>query len=340
MPKRFPLTKIRTSVAIAAVAMAGASITSQAQANERFILAHAMPSDHIFHSISERFIDEIQESEEFQVAYHQGGDLGDWTSLFEQSMQGVVPMTLTWGASEFDERLDLSWLGYVVSNWEDARDVYGPDGEMLEVYNNIFHDLDLHAIGIIPTDFGSLVIRKGVGEVPVNFPEDGNNIKVRVPPVPIAIDRFRNLGFASVPIPLSEVYTALQLGTVDARAFSTAVETYQQRDVLETNVLTNDYFETAFWLVNKDWWEGLSEENRDLLQSAADDTVLWSWDEAQSLSEEFLDKVRDSGIDVVELSDEQIAAAAQIVHETEWPEMEKLVGSEIMAKLRQAAGIE
>ena len=75
MPKHFSLTKIRASVAIAAVAIASANITSQAQANERFILAHAMPSDHIFHAISERFINEIQESDEFQVAYHQGGDL-------------------------------------------------------------------------------------------------------------------------------------------------------------------------------------------------------------------------------------------------------------------------
>ncbi|WP_445005149.1 TRAP transporter substrate-binding protein DctP [Halomonas mongoliensis] len=332
------LNKLQFSIAISAIL--GTSLSINAQASERFILAHSMPSDHVFHSISEHFIEQLEGNEEFRVAYHPGGDLGDWTSLFEQSMQGVVPMSITWGASEFDQRLDLSWLGYVVSNWNDAREVYGPGGEMLEVYNEIFHELDLHAIGIIPTDFGSLVIRKGIGEVPVNFPEDGQNIKTRVPPVPIAIDRFNNLGFASVPIPLSEVYTSLQLGTVDARAFSTAVETYQQRDVLETNILTNDYFETAFWLVNKDWWDGLSVENRDFLQDAADNTVLWSWDKAENLSNEFIDKVRESGINVVELSDEQINAAAKIVHETEWPIMEELVGPEIMSKLRQAAGIE
>lgn len=338
MSKRTWLCKATTS--LSTVAITSAFFIASAQASERFILAHAMPNNHVFHAISGRFIEKIEESDEFDISYHSGGDLGDWTSLFEQVMQGVVPMSITWGASEFDERLDLSWLGYVVSNWEDARQVYGPDGEMLEVYNAIFHDLDLHAIGIIPTDFGSLVIRNGFGEVPVDFPEDGNNIKVRVPPVPIAIERFRNLGFASVPIPLSEVYTSLQLGTVDARAFSTAVETYQQRDVLEANILTNDYFETAFWLVNKVWWDELAEEDREILQSAADDTVLWSWDQAQSLSEEHLEKIREAGINVVELSDEQMAAAAKIVHDTEWPAMEELVGPEIMATLRTAAGIE
>ncbi|WP_171180414.1 TRAP transporter substrate-binding protein DctP [Ruegeria sp. HKCCD8929] len=323
-----------------AAMLAATTFSTPAIAQERVILAHAMTTDHIFHALSEKFQENLAEEAAFNIAYHPGGDLGDWTSLFEQSMQGVIPMTLTWGASEFDQRLDLSWLGYVVSNWEDARQVYGPGGPMLEIYNDILHDLDVHAIGIIPTDFGSVVIRKGVGAMPLNLPSEGGNLKIRVPPVSIAVDRFNNLGFGAVPIPLAEVYTSLQLGTVDARAFSTAVETYNLRDVLETNILTNDYFETAFWLVNKSWWDGLSDEDRVTLQAAADETVLWSWDEAEGKSNEFLQKARDEGINVVELSDEQIAAAAQIVYDTEWPAMEEVVGPEIMAKLKKAAGIE
>lgn len=327
------------ALATAAV-LTAASFVSPAAAEERFILAHSMTPDHIFHAMSEKFEAELGEDSNFNIAYHPGGDLGDWTSLFEQSMQGVLPMTLTWAASEFDQRLDLSWLGYVVSNWEDARKVYGPGGDMLGIYNDILHDLDLHAIGIVPTDFGSVVIRKGVGAKPLDLPQDAGGLKIRVPPVSIAVDRFNNLGFGAVPIPFAETYTALQLGTVDARAFSTAVETYNLRDVLETNILTNDYFETAFWLVNKSWWEGLSAEDREALQSAADVTVEWSWDEAESKSVEFLQKARDAGIEVIELTDEQTAAAAKIVHENEWPAMEAIVGPEIMAKLQSAAGIE
>jgi len=324
--------------AISAAALVAGPLA--AKADESFILAHAMNTDHVFHSISESFMAQLGEDSGFDINYHPAGDLGDWTSLFEQSMQGVVPMSLTWGASDFDQRLDLSWLGYVVSNWEDAKTVYGPGSDMLEIYNNILHDLDLHAIGLIPTDFGSVVIRKGVGKVPTSFPADGNGVKIRVPGVAIAVDRFSNLGFSAVPIPLSEVYTALQLGTVDARSFSTAVETYNMRDVLEANILTNDYFETAFWLVNKDWWDGLSEEDAAKIQSVADAVIEEAWVDAEAKSNEFLEKAKEAGVDIIELTDEQMAAAQAIVYETEWPEMEKLVGPEIMAKLRVAAGLE
>ncbi len=325
-----------SSIAAAALLLSAAS---PANAEEEFILAHAMNTDHVFHAISERYMAELGDSSGVSIDYHPGGDLGDWTSLFEQSMQGVVPMTLTWASSDFDKRLDLIYLGYIVSNWEEAEALYGPGAGMLDVYNNMLGDLNLRAIGIIPTDFGSVVIRKGVGELPVNFPDDPGGMKIRVPGLSIAVDRFNSFGFSAVPIPLAEVHTALQLGTVDARSFSTAVETYTLRDVLEANILTNDYFEVAFWLVNKGWWEGLPDDVRDALQAAADSTIAWSWQEARRKSDEFLQRARDKGINVVEMNDAQLSAAKQIVYENEWPAMEAVVGKEIMDKLRSIVGV-
>ena len=325
---------------LAAAALAFGLAAPPAIAQEEFILAHAMNTDHVFHAISERFMEELGDDSGVSIAYHPGGDLGDWVSLFEQSMQGVVPMTLTWASSDFDKRLDLIYLGYIVSDWDEAKRLYGPGAGMLDVYNDMLADLGIHAVGIIPTDFGSVVIRKGVGELPVNFPDDPAGMKIRVPGLSIAVDRFNDLGFAAVPIPLSEVHTALQLGTVDARSFSTAVETYTLRDVLEANILTNDYFEVAFWLVNKSWWEGLPDDVRASLQAAADETIAWSWEEAERKSDEFLQKAREAGINVVELSDEQMNAAKRIVYENEWPMMEAVVGKDIIDRIRSVVGIE
>jgi TRAP-type C4-dicarboxylate transport system substrate-binding protein len=325
-------------LAAAAIALGGA--TAPASAAESFIFAHPMNTDHVFHAISERYMAALGDDSGVELEYHPGGDLGDWTSLFEQAMQGVVPMTLTWASSDFDQRLDLIYLGYIVSNWEEAKKLYGPGAGMLDVYNDMLHDLGIHAVGIIPTDFGSVVIRKGVGKLPMSFPAEPAGMKIRVPGLSIAVDRFNAFGFAAVPIPLAEVHTALQLGTVDARSFSTAVETYTLRDVLEANILTNDYFEVAFWLVNKEWWDGLPDDVRAALQAAADNTIGWSWTEAKSKSDEFLQKARDAGINVVELSDEQMSAAKQIVYENEWPAMEAVVGKDIMDKIRQVVGVE
>ncbi|MBN3560788.1 TRAP transporter substrate-binding protein DctP [Amphritea spongicola] len=331
----------RTSVAVGALTLGSlfAGVSSEAVAG-KFTLAHPGNQDHIYSQMSERFLDSLDAAgaEHLKVNYQPGGTLGDWTSIFEQTMQGAIPMSLTWGASEFDGRLDVLYLAYVVDNWAKATDVYGPGGQMLDVYNEILADLGLVAIGTIPTDFGSIAIRKGVNKLPLNYPEDAAGIKIRVPGLPVAVERFNALGFSPVPMPLSEVHTALQLGTVDARTFAPPVEVWQMRDVLESYILTRDYFEHGFWLVNKDWWDGLSQEDQTLINTAANDAISWAWQDAEKLGEEFLQKIKGAGINVVELSPEQLANTKRLVYENEWPFMEEKLGKKIMADLRAISG--
>ncbi len=327
------------STCVLAATLAMPTVES-AQAAEELQLAHAYPSDHIFHLTSTTFMDELKKNgADIEVDYHPGGALGDWASLFEQSMEGVVPMTMSFGASEYDPRLDLSWLSYVVADWKEAREVYGPNGKMTDIYNEILGDLDLAVLGIIPTGFGSIAMRKGVEAVPTTFPEDGQGIKMRVPAIPIGIERYKSFGFTPVPMPFSELYTALQLGTIDARGTAPSVEIWQMRDVIESYILTKDYFEHAFWVVNKSWLEDLPAAEREKLVAAADVTMAKIWDEAQSIDEGFLAKVRGSGVKVVELSPADMAKAKEILYAKEWPYMEGIVGPEIMTMMRDIAGI-
>ena len=324
-----------------AVAIAAATVTTSALADRTFILAHPMTTDHINHTTSETFIKKLGELSggKLNVEYHPGGDLGDWVVQFEQVMQGALPMSMTWLASDFDKRLDIAYLAYVVDNWKDGTRVYGPGGPMIEVYNDLLEPLNVKLLVTLPTDFGSIAIRKGVGKKPVMFPGDASGIKIRVPPLAIGVKRFEAWGFSPVPIPFSELYTALQLGTVDARSFGPPVEIWQMRDVLETYILTRDYFEHAFWMVNKDWWDGLSKDERGWIQAAADHAAADAWRDAEALGQSFIEKVKDYGINVIELTPEQRAAAKNLVYEHEWPWMEERVGKELMDKIKNAAGV-
>lgn len=315
---------------------------SPADAAERFILAHAMPENHIFHRISTKFMDGLKANceGEFRVNYHPGGDLGDWASQFEQVMTGAFPMTMAWAHSEFDGRLDVSFLGYIVDDWEKGRALYGPGGKMQEFYNQILGELNLVMLGTVPTDFGGIAMRKGDERVPLDYPGDAKGINVRVATVPIAPVRYAALGFDVTPLPFSELYTALQLGTVDGRTFAPPSEIWQMRDVIETYILTREYFEHAFWLVNKDWFEDLDDDQRQCMTTAADAAIAWSWDAAESESVEWLVKIKGYGINVIEPTPEQIDKIKKIIYEVEWPWMEEILGAELMAELKVVAGIE
>jgi TRAP-type C4-dicarboxylate transport system substrate-binding protein len=329
-------TKSATA-AVLAIMIGGAAATA-----ETFVFAHGGPEEHETHRASVDFLQKLEEVSggEIKAEYHYGGALGDWATIFEQVQQGAIQMAITYGFSEYDPRLDLQFMAYIVDDWQSGREVFGPGGEMIDIYRTILKDQNLDLLTTIPSGgFYGVGMRKGVGVVPVNFPEDAEGLKIRVPPLPIGVERYSLLGFDAVPISSSELYTALQLGTVDGRTFGTASEIWNQRDVIETYVRTMDGFEHAFWVVNPDWWNGLDEDTRAKISEAVAHGASKSWERGEQADAADLQRIIDAGVNVVELTDEQMASLREKVISAEWAWMEDQVGKELVDAVRAAVGL-
>lgn len=312
----------------------GISVSVQAQ--ESLILATPMPEDHIMHTTAQAFMDALPEEAGLKIEYHPGGDLGDWTSLFEQVSQGALPMSMTYAASDLDKRLDITLLPYAFQNWESAENALSIDGSLFPLYEEIYADLGMKLLGIIPVDFYGLAMRKGDDRVPTDFPDDAQGIKLRVAPVAIGVEQFKTFGFSPVPIPYAELYTALQLGTVDGRAYATPAEIWQMRDVLSSYILTNDSFEQGAWVVNQDWWNHLPEDQQQAILAARDEALSVAWEQAQDTSEDFKARIRDAGVEIVELNETEMAQAQALARDEVWPWMEEQVGKELIDAVRNA----
>ncbi|AEV36346.1 TRAP dicarboxylate transporter, DctP subunit [Pseudovibrio sp. FO-BEG1] len=328
-----------TAASVALSLFAAPVLISEANAAEP-ILGHVMDKEHIFHKVSEKFMERLDELSDGQmkISYHPGGDLGDWTSIVEQVSFGSAQMTMAWNHSEMDPRWDIMALGYVASDWEKGKAIYGPGSKMEAVYNNIFSDLNMVLLGTIPTDYTGFVVRKGV-DVPVNFPADAKGFKMRVPAQPMSIERYRATGFSVVPMAFSEVHTALQTGAIDGRAYSPPSEVLLFKDVVSTYVFTRENFEHTFWLANKDWFNSLNNNEKNWIKTASKEATDWAWGVAESESPKWLQKIRDAGIAVVELSPEQLAEYKKIVVDVEYPYMEGVIGKQVMDDIREAAGL-
>lgn len=324
-----------------AVALGFAGFAASSSSAQDIILGHVMDQEHIFHKVSEQFMERLDELSggTMTVSYHPGGDLGDWTSIVEQVAQGAVQMTMSWNHSELDPRWDVSILGYIANDWEQGREVYGPGSTMNEVYNGVMNDLGMELLGTIPTDFTGFVVRKGV-DVPVNFPEDAEGFKMRVPGQPMAIERYKATGFSAVPMAFSEVHTALQTGAIDGRAYSPPSEVLLFKDVLSAYVFTRENFEHTFWTANKAWFDGLSEEQQGWVREAANEAVTWAWENAEAESPKWFEQIEAAGIEVVELSPEQLENYRAKIVAVEYPYMEGIIGAEVMGEIKTAAGVE
>jgi len=320
--------------------LAGLIFCGAANAATTVIMGHVMPTDHVFHQISEKFMDRAQElsGNAFNFQYHPAGALGDWASQVDQTMAGALHINFGWALSELDPRLDISNFGFIAEDWDMAKKIYGKGGALDDLYQNMYNHLGLTSLGTIPTGFTGFVVRKGLTP-PVNIPADAKGFKMRVPPFPMGISRYQALGFSVVPMAFSEVYTALQTGAIDGRAYSPLSEVMMFRDVLEAYVYTKEHFEQTFFFCNTAWLSSLPEKEHKAILQAADEVIDWSWAASKKSNEDWRKKIEDSGLKIIELTKDQHDTYKQTVLETEIPLVEKMIGKDKMAEILNIAGI-
>jgi tripartite ATP-independent transporter DctP family solute receptor len=105
---------------------------------------------------------------------------------------------------------------------------------------------------------------------PVNKLEDMNDIKLRVMQNNVFLDSFKALGANAVPLPFSELFTALETRAVDGQEnpFNTVVSS-KFYEVQKYLTVTNHVYSPWIVTVSKKWWDTLSPAEKKVLQDAA-----------------------------------------------------------------------
>jgi len=132
-------------------------------------------------------------------------------------------------------------------------------------------------------------------DTPIETPEDMKGLKVRVPDTPIYLAFPRAVGANPTPIPLHEVYLALQQGVVNASANPLHM-TYATKfyEVQEYANLTGHMMEYILWVTALSTLDSLSPEHQDCLQQSAEIFGVESTEaivaQEQSLRDEMTEK--------------------------------------------------
>ena len=164
-----------------------------------------------------------------------------------------------------------------------------------------------------------------------------DDIKIRTAAIRSNEVRLSEFGFQVVTMPWAEVHSSLMLGTIDATAGQTADEAYNWRDAIKYHYRANDLFSTTWLIMDLGLFDSLPQEDQDILTDTAAEFVPWVWNLFKTGNEELLDGLRDSGVEVIELTDEQLRALAEVSRDVEWSALEDVVGKELIDKFRQHA---
>ena len=166
---------------------------------------------------------------------------------------------------------------------------------------------------------------------PLLVPADAKGLKFRIQQSDIIQASYEDIGANVQKLAFSEVYQALQVGTVNAQE-NTWSNIYSkkfyevQKDFTESNGRVIDYMV----LVNNKWWTGLPADIRAGLTKALAEATEVNNKIANKLNIDAKKKIQASGVTTIhELTPEQHAAWVKAMHPV-WAKFEKLIGKDII----------
>ncbi len=136
---------------------------------------------------------------------------------------------------------------------------------------------------------------------PVNAPDDLKGLKMRTMENPIHIQAYKQFGILPTPMAFTEVYTALQQGTVDGQENPLSVIVSAKLDQVQKNLtLTGHVYSPSLILMNKAQWDKLSPADKQAFLAAAKEAVRVNRARVDEDERKAVAELRAKGMAVVE----------------------------------------
>lgn len=178
-------------------------------------LGHTGASTHHYHQISEMYAEEVGKRSDgrIMVTVHPSDQLGNQMESIEGTMFGTQDMVLTsdMALSNWVPEVGIFNLPYVFRDDEHTRIVF--DGPIGEEFSKLVEPTGAIVLGW--WDGGLRHITNSKRQI--QTPADLEGIKIRVPEGEVYLKTFEAFGATPTVISFSELYSALQLKTVDAQ---------------------------------------------------------------------------------------------------------------------------
>ena len=254
------------------LAACGASSEGSAEGGSKpvkvSVFAGSLPKNTPTGAGVEFFVNELNEKSggSIQATAFYDTELGDATSMIQGLQQGTVDIGVCGDAyySGLVPEIQVFELSFMFENIEAARDaVNGPAKDV------IFEQLA--AKNIVGLSFWEGGMRQLSNNVrPVKTPADLKGIPMRTLPATVQVEAWKALGALPTSIDSSELYSALELGTVSAQENPLSeIEFRKFYEVQDYVSLTNHVYTPFLLSMSKITWDKMTAEQQQIVMDAA-----------------------------------------------------------------------
>lgn len=271
--------------------------TANAETTLRF--GYEAPRSDTQHTAAKKFNDLLKEKSkgEIKLSLFPDSTLGNAQTMIGAVRGGTIDIEMS-GSPNFsglEPKLNVIDIPFIFKNREHAYAVL--DGE---IGQGLLKDLEaqgLKGLAFWEVGFRSFTNSKH----PVKSPEDIKGLKVRTNQNPMYIQAFSLLGANPVPMPLSELYTALETRAVDAQEHPIGIfwsaKLYEVQKYLS---LTNHGYTPLIVVMNKAKFDSFSPELQQAILDAAKEADNYQRQLNLENEKEIIAKLQKAGIQVIE----------------------------------------
>ena len=285
------------------------------------VIGSADGSGGITHQGMQKFEEMVESRSEgrVDVQIYMDSLLGGEREITEGQLLGTIQMSpVSEGVYDvYDDAFAIIELPYMFSSYDAFNAAC--DGAIGDYLNEKFEENGFISFGIFSMGFRGVVNNKRT----IVTPDDMKGLKLRVPEVSSYLDCFTALGTNPTPMNWSEIYTALQQGTVDGMEGSPPVLNDSRfQEVSKYFTVTNHIMSTGVFTISKAYYESLPEDIQTIVRESAEETVTWLREAYVNEWSNVIDKFHDvNGIEITYLTDEQYNAFKELVmplYESKW----------------------
>jgi TRAP-type C4-dicarboxylate transport system substrate-binding protein len=254
-----------------------------------------------------KFKEYIEENSDNTLQVYRFGELGESDDIMEQTQAGIlnfVNQSPGFTGALIPEA-QIFFIPYLMpTDMETVVKFFRKSKAINEDFPKLYADQGLELLKMYPE--GEMVVT--VDEV-VTSPEGFNNKKIRVMTNPLLSETYSAFGATPTPLPWGEVYGALQTNMIQGQENPIFwIESGGLYEVSPNLVFTSHGWFTTAMMANQNFYEGLSDADKKLVQDAADYAFEKIIVHIDGLADEALAKIQKASdeVTVTRLTDEQI----------------------------------
>lgn len=300
-------------------------------------LSHHRPLGTPIDKDMQKFAADVKEATEGRVIIEvfPAAQLGGSEVVMERVGMGSIEMMLGYPTSTIDPHLEIYGLPAIAKNYDELYKLLGHGTPFMNILQDAFAKSDIHTLASYAVGFVGLSFKKPIPNM--LDPKAKHTEKVRT----ATLNSFRYpaeaLGYLATPIPMGDLFTALQTGIVDGSYGNGPEVIYlQYRDVVKCFVHIKAQADIFFLIVNKDAFEDLDKKDQEAITKLAAKLEKDRFLEAAEDEEGWLDKLDEKGTKVYRLSDEQINDFHSTIREYSWPKLREAIGADFFDKAIKA----